>query len=124
MNAMVDPSIRRGIDVRAKQVVPLLNAGLMQKQIAARLGVSEAQVVKYVRHARKLGMLPPKKKQRRSSALGRVPVGRLGDELYKLDDSIQNWIADNLPEGSTLADFAVACIVDSYHEEKNEYEML
>jgi transposase len=121
MNAMADPSIRRSIDVRAKQVVPLLKEGLLQKEIAERLGVSEAQVVKYVRHARKLGMLPPKQKQRPPSVLGRVQVGHLGAELYKLDADIQQWIAANLPDGATLTDFAVACIVDAYYQEQNEH---
>jgi DNA-binding CsgD family transcriptional regulator len=120
MNAPTRHPERMHIDDRARQVVPLVKEGIMQKVIATRLGVSDAQIVKYVRHARKLGLLPDKKKQATRSIIGHVPVGRLWDEANKLDDNIQRWIVANVPEGASLADFAIACIVDQYHDEHEE----
>ena len=49
---------------------------------------------------------------------GRLPAGRLGDEVKMLDEDIQKWIYKSIPEGATIANFAVACLVDQYHEEK------
>jgi transposase len=124
MKPIRPPFLRLPLDERARQVAPLVRSGMRQKEIAAQQGVSEAQIVKCVRRARDLGLLPHKKRQEATSILSQVPLGRLWDKANQLDDKIQRWIVSNTPEGVTLADFAVACIVDSYHEEKNEYEML
>lgn len=108
---------RRPFNESVRIVVPMVKAGMMQKDIAAKIGKSEQVVYKYVIRARELGLLPPKAKQKAPGILTGFSAGRLQVELGKLDPKIQLWIAKNLPQGATLAEFVAACIVDQYHDE-------
>ena len=46
------------------------------------------------------------------------PLGYLGPSIAALDRDTRQWIAEQIPEGGTVAEFAVGCIVDTYLAER------
>jgi len=49
---------------------------------------------------------------------GVIQIGCIGPEARALDEDVQRWIIKNLPQGVTLAAFALSCLLDAYHDDK------
>jgi len=100
---------------RMKQIKPLVDQGMTCAEIGLKIGLLNSQTKRLVRRGRKEGHLPDKK-----IAMGmrnRRPVGLLSASLKGQDQGFIHWLEREVPEGMTVSDFAVACMIDQYHEE-------
>lgn len=104
---------------RYKQIAPLVEQGLPATEIAVKIGLSKSYTQMLVTRGRREGKLPHGR-PRRSTILDKFNIGRPRAQVYNLPEEVQIWIADQMPEGSTIAEFMVACVVDQYYEEMGE----
>lgn len=99
---------------RINQIRPLIKKHYTPKQIAAELGVSVGHTHKLIRTGRQEGLLPD---NRTHNPLRYMSVGALGREIKNQGPSFTRWLQRTMPEGTTIASFAVACMLDTYYEE-------
>ena len=102
---------------RQQQVLDAYNSGMTVKQAAERIGLSPSRVSVIRRQIRDKGY---NVRMRKGVCLFRkagVGIGVMSDPLRELDPEIKRWVIDSMPEGSTLAEFAIACVRDAYFEE-------
>lgn len=99
---------------RINEIRPLLEKNYTPKQIAGWLGISIGHTHKLIRTGRETGLLPD---NRNHNPLRYMSVGALGQEIKNQDPSFTRWLQRNMPEGTTIASFAVACMLDTYYEE-------
>ena len=99
---------------RINQIRPLLEKHYTSKQGAAEIGVSIAYATKLIRTGRQEGLLPDNRKH---NPLRYMSVGALGQEIKNQGPSFTRWLQRTMPEGTTIASFAVACMLDTYYEE-------
>lgn len=99
---------------RVKQFKPLLAAGMSGVEIAKEVGLSRSQVSKILCEARENGWLDPKEI---AYVFHSTRLGGIGAPLRNQPTEVQRWICEQIPEGGTVAEFAVSCMVDAYYEE-------
>ena len=99
---------------RMRQIKPLAEKQMPCTEIAAKLGLSVAYVHRLTRQGREQGIL---KDLRKHDALRYMTVGALGKELRGQEPGFTRWLTKNVPEGSTIAAFAVACLLDAYYDD-------
>jgi len=102
------------IEDRIEQIKPLAKQGLPPREIADRIGLSWTHVYRIMRIGRSKGILPD---TRTHNIARSIRIGTLGKEIEDKSPGFTRWLADAIPEGSTLAEFAVACMVDLYFED-------
>jgi transcriptional regulator with XRE-family HTH domain len=111
------PSREEKTRTRIEAVVELCNLGLTLEQSAERLGVSQQTVANLRSLARKRGVLP-KKRQVTATILQGVPLGQMKSAARSLPPEVADWVARQMPEGVSLAEFAISCVIDAYHDEQ------
>lgn len=99
---------------RIEQIKPLAEKQMACKEIAAELGLTVGYTQRLVKDARDQGLL---RDLRRHDALKYMTVGALGKELKDQEPGFTRWLARNVPEGTTVAEFAVACLLDAYYDD-------
>ncbi len=112
--------MRLTIEERLEQIKPLAKQGMPPREIANKIGLSFTQTYRIMRKGRADGVIPD---TRAHDALKNIYIGTLGRAVKDQTPGFTRWLADEIPKGSTLAEFAVACLADQYHEEmenKNE----
>jgi len=102
------------IEERIEQIKPLAKQGLPPREIADQIGLSWTHVYRIMRVGRDHGVLPDTRKH---DVMRSITIGRLGRELKGQPPGFTRWLADAIPEDATLAEFAVACLVDLYFED-------
>jgi len=111
---MSDDLVRRSYKERIDQILPLIQKSYTAKQIAGEIGVSTEHVHKLLKTGREDGLLPD---NRPLNPMRRMSIGALGRELKSQDPSFIKWLYKNMPEGTTVASFAVACMLDAYYDD-------
>jgi len=111
---MSDDLVRRSYKERIDQILPLIQKSYTAKQIAGEIGVSKERVHKLLKRGREDGLLPD---NRQHNPLQYMSVGALGREITNQDPSFIKWLYRNMPEGTTVASFAVACMLDAYYDD-------
>lgn len=101
---------------RVEQIRPYAERGLKAGDIAEAIGISCTRVTKILAEARAAGEMPGGRPRVRKY-LQHIPLGNIGPAIPDLPNEVKKWIEENMPEGSTVAEFAVACMVDQYHDE-------
>lgn len=104
------------LEKRIQSIKALWDNGLDARQIMWELGLSKNQTYRAIREARARGLIEPK--PRPQHPLRGVPTGALGPLLDRQEEDFKSWVCESVPEGSTIAEFAVACLLDIYDEEK------
>lgn len=105
------------IEHRLKLLPVYLAEGLSAKQVAARLKCSKEWVYEAVRRDPKLRLNRPNDPIRMCG-----PKGTINKVLEGQDPAFLAWIADNRPEGITVAEFLVSCAIDAFHDETSNNE--
>ena len=111
---MNDDLVRRSYKERIDQILPLIQKSYTAKQIAGEIGVSKEHVHKLLKTGREDGLLPD---NRRHNSMRYMSIGALGREIKNQDPSFIKWLQRTMPEGITVASFAVACMLDTYYED-------
>jgi transposase len=88
------------------RVVALLQEGLTDAEICARLGIAQGTVSSYGTWARREGLLPCRR-----------DPGRPRSILHTLPPAVRRWLAEQVPTGGSVEEFVAAIILDAYHEE-------
>jgi transposase-like protein len=102
---------------RVEQIRPYLASGMPAAAIARRLGLSESRVSRVINEARENGWLP---RQTEASVFEGTRIGAVWTPLASQPVEVQEWVRDQIPEGGTVAEFAVSCMVDAYYEEQGD----
>lgn len=102
------------VQERLEQFKPLLAAGMSGRAIAQKTGLSPSQVSRILREGRESGWLERKEI---AYVFHSTRFGAIGTPLTSQPIEIQEWVRDQIPEGGTVAEFAVSCMVDAYCEE-------
>jgi hypothetical protein len=110
---------QRTVEEGAHLVTKLIKKRVDRDECCRQLNVGRFQFYNYVRKAREMGLLPDAE-PRIDTAISDIPRGNLRREVSYLDKKIQKWLLDSVPEGSSLAEFAIACVVDQYFDEVGE----
>lgn len=101
---------------RVEQMRPHVERGLDAHQIAEQIGLGYGRVTKILAGARAAGDLPGGRPRVRKY-LQDAARGNIGPAIEDQPDEVKRWVEENMPEGSTIAEFAVACMVDQYFDE-------
>lgn len=104
------------LEERAEQLRPYLDRGCTTREAAEAIGLSYSQANKIVSVARSRGLL----ERRKGNILKCTNIGSLGKLAHEQSEDIQHWIRDQIPEGGTLSELAMSCMVDAYFEEKGD----
>lgn len=106
---------------RVAQVAPLLEKGMSQGAVSRKIGLSKSWTNRLIRMARMAGDLPPApiSKARILSAYD-IRVGSLGPLFEEQTPEFKHWMAKQASGSVTLADVAMAALVDAYHEEQDQ----
>jgi len=102
------------LEERAAQLRPYLEQGYTTREAAGVIGLSISQANKIVATARTQGLLA----RRKSDILRGVYTGSIRGLVRQQPEELQRWIRDQIPEGGTVAEFAVSCVVDAYYEDR------
>jgi DNA-directed RNA polymerase specialized sigma subunit len=106
--------VKRSYKERIDQILPLLQKSYTAKQIASEIGVSKEHVHKLLKRGREDELLPD---NRQHNPMRYMSIGALGREIKNQDPSFTRWLQRTMPEGTTIASFAVACMLDTYYED-------
>jgi len=98
------------------EIIRLCSEGLKVSRIAEQLGVKKQLVSSVLANARKRGDIDAFKPGEGVSRRGRPVVGSTIEMLDALTGGEYQWLLNELPEGSTLAEFFGAMISDAYYE--------
>jgi transposase len=109
----------RTVEQGAIEAAKLVELGATTREIANVMQVQISQASRYVRHARRVGLLPSRTPGL-ERAMDAIPRGSVRATAAKLAPEVQQWIVASIPAGVTLAQFAFACLVDQYFEEQGE----
>ena len=107
---------RVSVEERYEQIRPHLEKGMTAAEIGLRIGASKSWTQMLITRGRKEGALPGGR-PRHMQHLDSINIGRPRAQLSMLPDEVQKWISEQIPEGSTLAEFMVACVMDAYYDE-------
>lgn len=110
-------SAKAAIEMRRRVVLRLSQEGVMQKDIAARLGVTISMVGKDRTALRKAGLLqkrPPKDPVTPALQDFQIKIGAVRPALHVLSMDELEWLLKEVPEGVTLAEVLVAIARDAY----------
>lgn len=102
------------LEERAAQLRPYLEQGYTTREAAGVIGLSISQANKIVATARTQGLLA----RRKSDILRGVYTGSIRGLVRQQPEELQRWVRDQIPEGGTVAEFAVSCVVDAYYEDQ------
>lgn len=108
------------------KLIKLYNQGASRKKIASGAGVPLSSVSRLIREARERGDIPPKKPADPEIKLANtlkkacITKGTISRMLLMLPADAQHWVMNNTPEGSTVAEFAAAVLMDAFYEEMGE----
>lgn len=103
-----------------ERVLPLAKQGLRPLEIAERLNLPPQKVRASIALFRRTGQLPPFKRKdnlRPVLRYSNVKTGSVADRLREAEPEFQRWLLSQVPEGSTVADLAMAAIYDVYLDE-------
>lgn len=103
------------------RVLPLAKQGLRPLEIAQRLNLPPSKVrnsIQFLRRAGKLPIFKRKDNLRPVLRYGNVRLGSVADRLREAEPDFQSWLLSQVPEGSSVADLAMAAIYDVYLDEK------
>lgn len=108
------------------KLAQLVAAGFSREEVMAKLDISKAHYHGDLSRARAAGFLPPFEAKAvvyaapfgRWRASGKL-MGKMQDVVDALTIEQVDWLVDQLPEGSTLAEFVVAVLTDVYEEENS-----
>lgn len=107
------------MEERIEQIKPLAEKGLSVKEIAKEINLSEGYTSLVLRTARKQGKIPEAPK---TNPLRYVKFGTLSKKVKSQSEDFTLWLAKEIPAGLTVAEFAIACMLDAYQEEMEEEE--
>ena len=111
-------------------IIEMVKQNIPSKDISLKLDISVQSVYSIVCKARKDGLLPrvSLKVSRRCSTSGYkiaqyytrkrgVKIGTFAEILEFMPAPVMTWLADQIPEGGTMAELISAIITDAYNEE-------
>ena len=107
-----------------KRIVKLKLAGHPNRVVCDRTGWSMSRISRFVQRAREAGLIPPRGVQTRSvqitTALAQLGCrrGSIQQTLDTLPKDVRWWVIQSLPEGSSVAEFIAAVLVDTYYDEQ------
>ena len=102
-----------------KAVAELRSEGLSYEEISKRLGFPIRHLHRHMKLARDYGYAPQFKPKGKSILLD-YPAGAVRPALEQLTNEQQYWIASQIPDGMTIAEFMVSFVVDAYFEDGPE----
>lgn len=98
------------------KVRDLLAAGLRPLEVAREMCISQSHMYRLLAEGRERGEIPPSQ----NNPLVRIKSGAIGPLVNHQDIGFRKWLAKNIPEGTTIASFAVACLLDTYYDETDQ----
>lgn len=102
----------------AKLFEEAFDRGETQTQLAKRLGARIGTVNSAAQYCRKMGILPPPSRTPSfDTRFRKIRFGQVRPELEARPLEFQEWLRSSVPEGSTVADFLLACATDQYLDE-------
>lgn len=101
---------------RVEQIRPYVEQGMEAREISEHVEIGYNRLTKILADARASGDLPGGRPRVRKY-LQDATLGRIGQAIADQPDEVKQWVEENLPEGCTVAEFAVACMVDQYFDE-------
>ena len=107
-------------------VLDLVRDGYNRQQIADRLDMTINAVAAIKSKLRRNGhtFVGERNARRPLERQPVVPIGKLRQTaVANLSDDAQEWLLKQIPPGSTLSEFAVACIQDAYNEESDDADL-
>lgn len=105
------------LNARQQQVLDAHNAGLSVQQAAKRIGITASRVSHIRGYLRDMGYDLSRRKQVCAFRQAGVRLGKMSEPMRKLEPEVKAWVIANIPEGASLADFAMACVADAYFDE-------
>lgn len=109
--------MRQTVEQRIEQIKPFTDRGVAPRDIARETGLSFSQVYRILRVGRAKGLLLDTRKH---DPLRYMTIGTLSKEVKSQPPDFTRWLAKEMPTGVTLAEFAIACLLDLYFEEKEK----
>ena len=106
-----------GLKARRAVILRGLKKGQTPKQITLDVEVSYGQVRAMIQNDPDLLALH---KANRKSPVTLPPVGAVVPTIRQQSEGFQDWLVRSVPEGTTLADFMVSVVLDSYMDETEE----
>lgn len=100
--------------------------GQRLREIARKLGVCVSMAHSYVEGAKAQGILPSRNRPIKETTLRMIvrsrgiDFGKWASVIEKLNPEVQNWLIDQVPQGSNLAEMVAAIITDAYHDENGD----
>lgn len=111
---------------RYRIVARMLEKGASRERIAHELGLPMKKVISDVFRARQVGVLPeyipitykgPFGSIRWRLGRRKLRVGGMPEAMNQLTPETAKWLAEQVPDGATLAETIAAIITDAHHEE-------
>lgn len=103
------------LSTRQKAVLDLTIAGHSRYAISLIVKMPMNQVSRDRRTLKDLGYLKDSPKD--PIKLHNIPTGSLSKVIGKTSHDVKSWIVQNIPKDVTVAEFAMSCLLDQYHEE-------
>jgi transposase len=91
---------------KTAQAIEMVQKGLPQAIVAARLGIRKGTLSNYIRRARKQGIEIPSRGH-----------GRAVSIIAALPQEVGHWLTDQVPEGAKVEEVIKAIVLDAYYEE-------
>lgn len=101
---------------RQEEVLDLTRRGLNPEQIANKIGICRNGVYNLQARLRQLEVLQREEIPRAIES--KDAIGDIVPRYREQSREFRKWVRDSLPEGCTVADFAVACMIDQFHDEQ------
>lgn len=101
------------VEERAEQLRRYLEQGYTTREAAGVIGLSYSRANRVVATARARGILP----RRKIDIFNDIRVGPLGYLVRQQSEEIQYWLRGQIPDGGTISELAMSCMVDAYFEE-------
>lgn len=106
----------------------MVEAGMPRQEIQQRLGISRVRLTQDVHLARRDGLLTPFAKRRppeesmsvrmqKGIAEANVAGGTMYQTYGALTPQVQDWLIQQVPDGSSVAETIAAIVTDAYFEE-------
>lgn len=117
--------LNRGLSRKTTLICDLWETGMNHAEIAAKLDVPMTHVYSAIHRGRQAGLnlrhIPLKNIGKRGmSARYNRRFGSVPDAIKGLPEPVMVWLMESTPEGSTVAEYMAAFVLDAYNEENEE----
>lgn len=111
---------------RYRIVARMIENGATRQSVMDALGITKTNFISDVYRARQIGLLPEASRRNYQGPFGsirwrlgrrKLRVGGMPEAMNMLTPEAAKWLAEQVPDGSTLAETIAAIITDAHQEE-------